>query len=171
MAVLLTKEIYPENMVTEAKNAPQNPPAVAQPVASIKKVAVDRMVGKKLKQQEENISLNDLTALDKEQLRALTIQSVKEIEEAFALIQRVAAEGERRAELDTFWDDDYFSHVCEFHCRVVPKILAYNKRHRKMHPVIYSKEHGVDFYAIWAALGAITVPSAIALMLHFLGLY
>lgn len=189
MAIQLTKkacsstgveEIYPQRgavpqileQVPEMGNAPNNPPAVVQPAsaAKTKKAVVDRTVGSKIRQQEENIPLADLTALDREQLCALTEQSVKEIEEAFALIQRVGAEGERRAELDDFWSDDYFSHVCEFHRGIFQKMSDYNKRHRKMHPIIYRKEHDYDFCAILATSGTLLF-AAIGVALHFLGLY
>lgn len=172
------KEIYPQkevvpqvivNMAAEGRNIPQNPPAVVQPYCKSKKAVVARRVGNKLKQQEESIPLADFTALDREQLCALTDQSVKEIEEAFALIQRVAAEGERRAELDNFWSDDYFSDVCKFHCGVFQKMSDYNKRHRKMHPIIY-REHGCVFFTILAT-GVTLLSAAIGVALHFLGLY
>lgn len=183
--VSLTKpveEIYPQSpvqavkekiksLVIEVEKPPQNPPAVVQSTTAYKEATVTTVVKNKLHHEVKKIPLNDLTALSREELQGLTETSVKEIEAAFAIIQRVAAEGERRAELDEFWGDDYYTNVCKFHCGIFPKMAAYNKRHRKNHPRIYAKEFSCEFWAIVATAAAVDLGALALAVCHFLGLF
>lgn len=160
-----------KSLVIGVEKPPQNPPTVAQSTTAYKEATVTT-VGKKgrLHHEVKNIPLNDLTALNTDELRALTNQSVKEIEEAFALIQRVAAEGERRAELNGDWGDSHYTDVCKFHMGIFQKMAVYNRRHRKLHRHLYRKESDVGFWFVVVGTLAAVAAGAAFVILHLLGL-
>lgn len=132
MSVSLTKktsvltdveEIYPQRQdipqilepkITEAENAP----AVKKSKEAVRPVF-------------ENIKTNDLTALEDNELRGLTLGVQKIIQKNYDLFLRVCAEGERRSEQSADWSPAFYDLDYEFWGGVGGRIAEGKKKYDK----------------------------------------
>lgn len=138
MAVSLTKEprvpeYTPEHIADEEAPMIQLPITKYETQISREQLTKTNNKAPELNPIETRVMNTDLTALSEKQLCDLTKKVTNQMVTLYKSIEKITNEAERRADIDKFWNENYFGDIGYFHENLSTKIAKSFKRYKRRH--------------------------------------